>query len=189
MGPSWIEADHVTLFSNGVPVRETDINGNNRTGKTSFGVYDPIKARIKWDIPRPKHDAHLVAIASGPAVSEPYWAIPRPYQASSTSWHPRVIGATNPVWIDSDDDGEFTAARGYGTQIVQRHGAKLPDLIRFLGEYDSMIVAQAASLCAIAGEDLNSNSVTEALAAAPPAVAEGFRLFKSTLQASRDSKP
>ena len=189
LGPTWIEADHLTLFANGIPVREKDISANGRNGQTNPIVYDPIKAKITWDIPRPKHDVHLVAIASGPAVTEPYWAIPRPYQSSSTTWNPRVIGATNPVWVDSDNDGRFTAARGYAKQIVQKHGTEFPELIHLLSGYDSMIAAQTASLCAVAGEDLNSLQVMTAVAEAPSPVSEGIRLFKSALHASQVSKP
>lgn len=189
MGPSWIQADHLTLFANGVPVREKDISTNDRKGQTDPSVYNPIKAKIIWDIPRPKHDVHLVAIASGPAVTAPYWAIPRPYQSSSTTWHPRVIGATNPVWVDSDNDGRFTAARGYAKQLVQKHGTKLSELIQFLGGYDSMIAAQTASLCAAAGENLNSKQAMKALAEAPSQVSKGVRLFKNAQHASHVSKP
>jgi hypothetical protein len=36
---------------------------------------------VKWSggrtLPRPPHDVHLVAVASGPGVSELYWPIER----------------------------------------------------------------------------------------------------------------
>src|SRR2546430_3772363 len=52
------------------------------------------------------YDAHLVAIASGPAVAGPYWPIAKPYQPSSRVWEPRVLGATNPIWVDGDRSEE-----------------------------------------------------------------------------------
>ena len=39
------------------------------------------------EIPRP-------AIAMGPGLTEAFWPIPRPYQAT---------GSTNPVWIDIEE--------------------------------------------------------------------------------------
>jgi hypothetical protein len=44
-------------------------------------------------------------------VTAPFWRIPKPYQPTSTAWNPRVIGATNPIWIDCDGDGKFTPPR------------------------------------------------------------------------------
>jgi hypothetical protein len=52
-----------------------------------------------------------VAIASGPGVRDAFWRIAKPYQPSSTTWKPRVVGATNPIWVDADGDGKFTALR------------------------------------------------------------------------------
>ncbi len=100
-GPSWVTADRVELFANGVKVREETIKPTAAARK----------ARVTWMLPRPPRDAHLVAIATGPGVTAPYWEIPRPYQAASKVFNPRVIGATNPIWIDGDGDGKFTALR------------------------------------------------------------------------------
>lgn len=103
LGPSWVSATNVTLFANGLPIRHSTLAGNeDRPG---------LKATVNWNLDRPSRDVHLVAIATGPGVTAPYWAMPRPYQPSSTRWVSRVIGATNPVWVDADGDREFTAAR------------------------------------------------------------------------------
>jgi hypothetical protein len=99
LGPSWVTADHLELFANGTKIRERELPPTT----------DVEKARVTWTIPRPQKDAYLVAIATGPGVTAPSWAIPRPYQPSSKIWKPRVIGATNPIWLDCDGDGKFTA--------------------------------------------------------------------------------
>ncbi|HYE75596.1 MAG TPA: CehA/McbA family metallohydrolase, partial [Blastocatellia bacterium] len=70
-GPSWLSADRVELFANGVKIREQHLS--SRSGAVE-------KARIKWVIPKPKHDVHLVAIATGPGKTTPYWPIHPPYQ-------------------------------------------------------------------------------------------------------------
>jgi hypothetical protein len=101
-GPGWTAVDHVQLFSNGELVREEKFSP----------IYKPgVKKRFEWKIPKPFRDAHLEIIASGPPVTAPFWRIPKPYQPTSTTWNPRVIGATNPIWIDADDDGKFTPPR------------------------------------------------------------------------------
>jgi len=100
-GPSWVTADRIELFANGKRIAQSAIEPSARPQKFSIG----------WTLPRPKTDAHLIAIASGPGVRSPHWAIPRPYQASSPKWNPRVLGATNPIWIDADGDGKFTPLR------------------------------------------------------------------------------
>jgi hypothetical protein len=102
LGPSWVKADRVELFANGVRIREATINAARADAPGE-------KADISWTVPRPTRDTHLVAIATGPAVSAPFWAMTRPYQPTSPHWEGRAIGATNPVWLDADGDGRFTA--------------------------------------------------------------------------------
>jgi hypothetical protein len=100
-GASWVTADKVELFANGKRIAEQRIEPTTRVEKIN----------ASWTITKPKADCHLVAIATGPGVKSPHWAIPRPYQASSPKWNARVLGATNPVWIDADGDGKFTPLR------------------------------------------------------------------------------
>ena len=76
------------------------------------------KARVAWSIPRPMHDLYLVAIASGPGVEHPFWPVGKPYQPTSRVWAPRLLAATNPVWIDADGDGKGE----YGT-FLEMSGA------------------------------------------------------------------
>ncbi len=168
-GPSWIQADLVELFANGVKIREAAIAPAARAGKLS----------ITWDLPRPPHDVHLVAIASGPGVTAPYWKIPSPYQPVGRIRQPRVIGATNPVWLDADGDNNFTAARTYARALVEKHGAEPPRLIEALATHDEAVAAQAAGFCHARGLD-----VQEVLAKTPAgsAALRGFDAFLETIQ-------
>jgi hypothetical protein len=101
-GPAWTAVDQVQLYANGELLREEKF----------APIYKPgLKRRLEWKIPKQGRDFYLVAIASGPSVSAPFWRIPKPYQPTSTTWNPRVIGATNPIWIDADGDGRFTPLR------------------------------------------------------------------------------
>ena len=135
-GPSWTAADRVELFANGVKVREETIAPTDRV----------LKKRVTWTLPRPKHDVHLVAIATGPGVTAPYWEISRPYQPTSRVFNPRVVGSTNPIWIDADGDGKFTAARGYAELLVQRAGGDAAKLQAALADYDEAVAVQAAAV-------------------------------------------
>jgi hypothetical protein len=101
LGPSWVKAAHVELFANGVTLREADIPPD-RAGLPGE------KADIAWTIPRPARDTWLVAIATGPAVTAPFWAMTHPYQPQSPQWQGRSLGATNPLWLDIDGDQRFT---------------------------------------------------------------------------------
>jgi hypothetical protein len=92
-GPSWTRADRIVLYANGEVLREETVNDPGRAGE---------KARFTWKIPRPPIDTFLVVIATGPGPTDSFWPIPRPYQPASPVFTPRVIGSTNPVWIDVD---------------------------------------------------------------------------------------
>ncbi|WP_395752297.1 CehA/McbA family metallohydrolase [Prosthecobacter sp.] len=136
-GPSWVKADRVELFSNGVLIRKEALKDDHRAGE---------KAKITWEMPRPAHDVHLVAIATGPGVSEAFWEIPRPYQAASKTFKPRVIGSTNPIWIDADGDGHFQSAYAIAQSLYQRFGADPEKLKEALKQYDESVAIQVESL-------------------------------------------
>ena len=136
-GPSWTQADHVELYSNGKVIREQKITDDHRAGE---------KARITWEIPRPAHDVHLVVIATGPGVTDPFWEIPRPYQPASKTFVPRLIGSTNPVWIDADGDGRFESALAIAKRLIQQAGGDREKLRESLKRCDEAVVVQAESL-------------------------------------------
>jgi hypothetical protein len=135
-GPSWVNADRVELFANGIKVREQLIAATS----------EPLKTRIAWTLPKPRHDVHLVAIASGPGVTAPYWEIAHPYQPSSKVFNPRVIGSTNPIWIDGDGDGHFSSARNYAARVVESAGGDAGKLRSGLTGYDEAVAVQARDL-------------------------------------------
>ncbi len=137
LGPSWVKADGIELFANGRVIREQQIQDDHRAGE---------KARIVWQIPKPAHDVHLVAIATGPGVTEPFWEIPRPYQPTSKTFVPRVIGSTNPIWLDADGDGQFQSAFAYAQKLITQHGGDRGKLRAALRGYDEAVATQVESL-------------------------------------------
>ncbi len=172
LGPSWTSADRVALFLNGVPLREERVESRAGGGE---------KARIVWEIPRPKYDAHLVVVASGPGVTAPYWPIAPPYQPTLPTWTPRVLSVTNPVFIDGDGDGAWTSARLYAVRNVERTGTDPARLLPELSGYDEAVASQAAGLCQAAGRDVRGPDFVRRLASAAEPVRHGFAAFGATL--------
>lgn len=136
-GPAWVKADRIELFANGILVREQALQDEHRAGE---------KARVAWKLPRPPHDVHLVAIATGPGVTEPFWEIPRPYQPGSKALNPRVIGSTNPIWIDANGDGRFQSAFAIAQDLIQKSAGDHAALRDSLKKHDEAVVIQADSL-------------------------------------------
>lgn len=136
-GPAWTRVGQVELFANGIRIREQAVKDAGTAGK---------KARIVWRVPKPAHDVHLVAIATGPGVTEAFWEIPRPYQPSSKAFMPRVIGATNPVWLDADGDGHFESAFAIAQELITRSGGDPARLRELLRKHDPAVAAQVQSI-------------------------------------------
>src|SRR5262249_8881843 len=123
LGPSWVTADTVELYANGVKVPEAKITKPPPT---------PVKWGGVWKLPRLRYDIHLAAIATGPGVSALYWPIARPYQPTSPHVKRRVIGSTGAVWIDADRDGKRTSAYEYAQRLVKVHGRDVAKLVQAL---------------------------------------------------------
>jgi hypothetical protein len=136
-GPAWTQADRIELFANGILIREQKIEDGRRAGE---------KARIVWQLPKPAHDVHLVVIATGPGVTEPFWEIPRPYQPSSKAFVSRVIGSTNPIWLDVDGDGRFEPAFAIARRLMQESGGDGVKLKEALKRCDEAVAVQVESL-------------------------------------------
>lgn len=171
--PAWSHAASVALYANGTKIRDQNILSSRGSG-----AYE-----VAWNMPKPRHDVHLVAIATGPAVTAPFWAMTKPYQPTSPNWEGRAIASTNPIWIDADGDGTFTAARKYAEQLIEQHGADAARLLPALSRYDEAVATQAASLCARAGVKLNEAPFVDALKVAAPQVAAGFANYHAAVAA------
>jgi hypothetical protein len=168
LGPGWARADRVELFANGQRIRESKIKDEKQAG---------VKWSGEWTLPRFKHDVHLVAIASGPCVSDLFWPIAKPYQPTSPVVVCRVLGATGAVWLDADGDGKRTSAREYAQRLERAAGTDWRKLVSALGEYDEAVAVQAASLLQTRGVSVGEAEVREAAKKAGAQVDRGFQAY------------
>jgi hypothetical protein len=171
-GPRWISADRLELFANGEKIATRPILP--REGAV-------VKADLALTLPRPRHDAWLVAIASGPGVTEPYWPIARPYQPSRADWEPRVLGSTSPIRVDGDQDGRYSSPFDYARSLMETTGGSLERLLPELAAYDAAVSVQAASLCRARGVDLKAAPQRRAIDGAAPHVRQAFVAYQNLL--------
>jgi hypothetical protein len=171
-GPAWTKVERVELYANGTRIRDE---------WPETGAAGGDKVKLRWKIGKPKNDVHLVVVASGPGVKEPYWSLARPYQPNSPAWNPRVFSVTNPVWIDADGDGVFTAPRGLAAKVVAQHEKDVAATVAELAHYDEAVAAQAASFLQARGTDVRTTEVQRALQGAAEPVRRGFAAYAATL--------
>jgi hypothetical protein len=176
LGPGWTTADRVALYVNGIPVKEEAIKDVGKAGVKWSGT---------WTLPKPKHDVHLVAVATGPGDVGLFWPIARPYQPTSAVVKKRVIGSTGAVWIDGDGDRKRTAAYDYARQVHHAAKGQWPEVVRRLAEYDEAVATQAAGLLLAGGISIEDKEIRTAARAAGAHVERGFTAFSEAWRASR----
>lgn len=138
-GPHWTTASKVQLFANGTVIREATMPTNEES--------DPAQKldwKTEWIIPRPNHDVHLVAIATGPGITGPFWKTALPYQPTSPDFEPTSLGCSGAVWLDIDGDGRRSSARDYAEFAVGSSGGNIDTLLEKLATYDEATASQAA---------------------------------------------
>ncbi len=133
--PPWSRPSHLTLFANGLEIKSAEFPPSpGRQWQTHF------------TLPKPKHDLHLVALATGPGIAEPYWQTAKPYQPTSSKFTSYVLGSSGAVFIDADDNGRFDSAFDYAKQILEETKADPAAIAAKLKDYSAHVAVQAASL-------------------------------------------
>jgi hypothetical protein len=170
--PAWSRADRIDLYCDGALLRQERI-------APPVAGRPGAKARISWTIPKPAHDVWLVAIATGPGVTAPFWPILKPYQPSSRSWTPRVLAATNPVRIDGDGDGAYTSPREYALRLA---GKDARTLVAALERYDEAVTVQAFDLFRAAGGAVGSAELARLVETAAPQIRRAHAAYLGSLR-------
>jgi hypothetical protein len=180
LGPHWVRADKVMLFANGLLVREQTIEDGDRGSHPTGVIWSD-----QWELPMPRHDVHLVAIAVGPGLDSLHWRTAKPYQPDTIDPATSVLGCSGAVWLDVDGDGTRTSARRYAEQVVTQAADKLDVLFQALARYDQAVTIQAASLIQASESSVQERPFQELLGDAPLQVQRGFAIY---LAASRENQ-
>ncbi|MEQ8635936.1 CehA/McbA family metallohydrolase [Gimesia maris] len=175
-GPSWVNAAQIQLYANGQLIRSEQIKSRECGG---------VKWQGNWQVKLPSHDCFLVAVATGPGVSAPYWQFAKPYQPASPEFESQVVGSTGAVWIDVDGDGKNTTAFEYAERLVKQHAEDLNTLLKQLDGYDQAVVMQVASLLKARGLEPFDPKLTKALRETSKTVQLGFALYGEAWRASQ----
>ena len=170
LGPHWVNASRIQLYANGQLIKEEAISKNSSTKKG-------VKWSGTWKLKVPQHDVHLVAIATGPGITAPFWSTALPYQPTSPDFVPRILGCSGAIWIDADRDGKKTSAFEYAKQIHTQHGSNLSTLIINLKNYDAAIAAQAASMYHASRHSIVTEKFKATLKKGTPETQDGFRHY------------
>lgn len=177
LGPSWVHADQIRLYVNGELLEKHDLNPPENSPRKLGNVWERICL-----LPDLIHDAHVVAIATGPGIDAPFWRTAKPYQWLSEDWSPRVIGCSEAVWIDADNDGQISSARDYARQAVDAAQGDLPKLFQQLATHNEATAAQAAFLISQASKPVSAEQLNAALKSASPRTQTGFERFQESVR-------
>ncbi|MFN7139288.1 MAG: CehA/McbA family metallohydrolase [Limisphaerales bacterium] len=121
--PSWATPERAIVFLNGAPVAEQELTP--KPGK-------PFNEYITFDIPTPRHDAHLICAVFGPGITEPAWKTKQNY----------TLAATNPIYLDADNDGTYRSPRETATRVLSKTSKSLDDQWRVAMEADDGVAVQ-----------------------------------------------
>lgn len=183
LGPHWTTADRVVLYANGAPLRETVIDADSRNDLPRGVIWSG-----EWQIPKPGHDVHLVAIATGPGIDRLYWKTAKPYQPDSPVSEPRVVGCSGAVWLDVDGDGRRTSARQYAQRLFSEAAGNLTALVGGLSDFDQAVASQAAHLVQSSSGPGWFDQVQLQLSDNAPSVRAGFEDYLQALRENQSAR-
>jgi hypothetical protein len=105
--PSWIAPRRALVFLNGQQVAEKVVPARSNR---------PTDETLRFNLPKPKQDAHFVCVVIGDGASHPSWRTGENF----------TLAATNPVFLDADGDGKYSSPRDSARFLLSRAG-KSPD--------------------------------------------------------------
>jgi hypothetical protein len=171
LGPSWVQAERVTIYLNGVVAAEERLDGQA----------GGLKWRRDVRVPRPRGDAHVVVVAMGRGVTAPYWPMTKPYQPTSVEFVPYSLGVTGAIFVDVDGDGRFSSPFSQAERLI----ADVTDaatLASRLAGYDRAVVTQAASLLRARDPRGYRAMMTTVMSVATPDVQAGLRAYLAAVE-------
>ncbi len=170
LGPHWTTANRVQLYGNGQLLRDEKI-----TPPADRSAKPGVQWDHTWQLPRPAHDMHLVAVATGPGIAAPYWAMAQPYQPTSPEFKSQAMGVSGAVWIDGDLDFKQQSPRGYAESLVKSAAGDLSKLVVSLASFDAAVAAQTTHLHLAEAQAVDAAALDRAIKTARPAAAQGMQ--------------
>jgi hypothetical protein len=126
--PSWVKPRRALVFLNGELAAEKKVP-ESRPGR-------PTDTSVEFSVKRPAEDAYLVCVVLGDGVTHPSWHTESDF----------TLAATNPVYLDSDGDGQYQAPRDTARRLLGKTGGDLDQQFRAMNGVSEVIAVQMASL-------------------------------------------
>ena len=171
-GPSWSAANNLEIYSNGQRIWHDAFTASGKGG---------VKYQKQLNLVLPHHDSTLVAVVTGPGVLQPFWEVRKPYQPTSDDWKPIVIGVSNAVRLDADNDGTFSPPRMYAERLVAQSGKEFSKLVTLLAVYDRSVAMHALDILRTQGVDVTASEFRGTFTKAGGAVNEAYSQYVSEL--------
>ena len=181
LGPSWSRPARVELFSNGSVIRQATVEKKDAARAGS-------KWKHTWTIPRPSHDVHLSAAATGQSAAFPFHPIARTYQPVTPDWKPYLFGSTGAVRIDGDRNGKWSSPREQATLLANSVEDSLDALFDKLEKYDQAVATQAASVLDSRGVEIGSRQALLKLASKAAHVRRGYQAYLDAKRRGREAR-
>ena len=99
--PTWIKARKAVVYLNGLKAAEQEIT---MPADTRFAT------NITFQIPAPRHDAHLICVAYGDGIKDPSWKTLADY----------TLAVSNPIFIDADASNKYESPRDTALALLQK---------------------------------------------------------------------
>jgi hypothetical protein len=99
--PGWVRPRAAEIYASGEQIA---------TMQVPLEPGAPTDVTLSFMLPPPRHDAHLVCVVLGDAVTGPYWRTREDF----------TIAVTNPIYLDADGDGAYSAPREIAARMLPR---------------------------------------------------------------------
>lgn len=126
--PSWVTPRRALLFLNGQQVQERAV--------LAGAPRKPTDVLMDFVVQKPAHDAYLVCVVLGDGASHPSWQTAEKF----------TLAATNPVFLDTDGDGQYSSPRDLALAALQRAGISTDHQWEAIATTDDVVAVQMLSL-------------------------------------------
>ena len=126
--PSWITPRRALLYVNGQVVEEKKIQAG--------APKKPTNEFIEFTVKKPAHDSYLACVILGDGASHPSWKTKADF----------TFAATNPVFLDTDGDGNYSSPRALAAVALKRAGNSKEDQWKAVSAASDVVAVQMLSL-------------------------------------------